>query len=183
MAIDLLNELFTIFELAPSAAASTCDFRVTETVYVTATCAQAPHLSPLARMRIKRSKTSIGDLAGIDEDLRSNASSSLANRGASASLTKNTTFGHCTLLHSCDAYPWTRRVELKNEDSVPKALELTGQKLKSVAIIAGLTKAENNSAPRTSDEGGAASASNGTPFDRLCDGGAQQAVSRSTIAY
>ncbi|KAL5436199.1 hypothetical protein PMIN06_010917 [Paraphaeosphaeria minitans] len=77
MAIDLLNELFTIFELAPSAAASTCDFRVTETVYVTATCAQAPHLSPLARMRIKRSKTSIGDLAGIDEDLRSNASSSL----------------------------------------------------------------------------------------------------------
>ena len=57
-------------------------------------------------------------------------------------------------------------VEFKDEDSVPKALELTGQKLKGVPIIAQLTEAEKNRAARPS-EGGAAPGLNGAPFHRL----------------
>jgi hypothetical protein len=57
-------------------------------------------------------------------------------------------------------------VEFKDEASVPKALELTGQKLKGVPIIAQLTEAEKNRAARPS-EGGAAPGANGAPFHRL----------------
>ncbi|USP74786.1 uncharacterized protein yc1106_02060 [Curvularia clavata] len=57
-------------------------------------------------------------------------------------------------------------VEFKDEESVPKALELTGQKLKGVPIIAQLTEAEKNRASRPS-EGGATSGANGAPFHRL----------------
>ena len=39
-------------------------------------------------------------------------------------------------------------VEFKDEESVAKALELTGQKLKGVPIIAQLTEAEKNRAAR-----------------------------------
>ncbi|KAF2828138.1 splicing factor, CC1-like protein [Ophiobolus disseminans] len=57
-------------------------------------------------------------------------------------------------------------VEFKDEESVPKALELTGQKLKGVPIIAQLTEAEKNRAARPS-EGGTAPGANGAPFHRL----------------
>ncbi|KAL5115712.1 Phosphatidylinositol-3-phosphatase SAC1 [Pleosporales sp. CAS-2024a] len=57
-------------------------------------------------------------------------------------------------------------VEFKEEESVPKALELTGQKLKGVPIIVQLTEAEKNRAARPS-EGGAAPGANGAPFHRL----------------
>ena len=56
-------------------------------------------------------------------------------------------------------------VEFKDEASVPQALELTGQKLKGVPIIAQLTEAEKNRQARNTE--GVATLSNGIPFHRL----------------
>jgi RNA-binding protein 39 len=67
-------------------------------------------------------------------------------------------------------------VEFKDEESVPKALELTGQKLKGVPIIAQLAEAEKNRAARPS-EGGVAPGANGAPFHRLYVGNIHFSVS------
>ncbi|KAL5374357.1 hypothetical protein PMIN02_012270 [Paraphaeosphaeria minitans] len=72
-------------------------------------------------------------------------------------------------------------VQFKHEDSVPKALELTGQKLKGVPIIAQLTEAEKNRAIRTTGEGGTASATNGAPFHRLYVGNIHFSVTEEDL--
>ncbi|KAL1598884.1 Phosphatidylinositol-3-phosphatase SAC1 [Paraconiothyrium brasiliense] len=72
-------------------------------------------------------------------------------------------------------------VEFKDEESVPKALELTGQKLKGVPIIAQLTEAEKNRASRAAGEGGAASATNGAPFHRLYVGNIHFSVTEEDL--
>lgn len=56
-------------------------------------------------------------------------------------------------------------VEFKDEDSVQKAIQLTGQKLLGIPIIAQLTEAEKNRQARNTE--GAATQSNGIPFHRL----------------
>jgi len=56
-------------------------------------------------------------------------------------------------------------VEFKDEDSVEKAIALTGQKLLGIPIIAQLTEAEKNRQARTTE--GTATQSNGVPFHRL----------------
>ncbi|KAH7389806.1 hypothetical protein BKA66DRAFT_510831 [Pyrenochaeta sp. MPI-SDFR-AT-0127] len=71
-------------------------------------------------------------------------------------------------------------VEFKEEESVPKALELTGQKLKGVPIIAQLTEAEKNRAARPS-EGGAAPGANGAPFHRLYVGNIHFSVTEKDL--
>lgn len=71
-------------------------------------------------------------------------------------------------------------VEFREEESVPKALELTGQKLKGVPIIAQLTEAEKNRAARPS-EGGAAPGANGAPFHRLYVGNIHFSVTEKDL--
>lgn len=56
-------------------------------------------------------------------------------------------------------------VEFKDEESVQKAIGLTGQKLLGIPIIAQLTEAEKNRIAKTSE--GGATQSNGVPFHRL----------------
>lgn len=71
-------------------------------------------------------------------------------------------------------------VEFKDEESVPQALELTGQKLKGVPIIAQLTEAEKNRAARPS-EGGAVAGANGAPFHRLYVGNIHFSVTEKDL--
>ncbi|EMD94657.1 hypothetical protein COCC4DRAFT_64422 [Bipolaris maydis ATCC 48331] len=71
-------------------------------------------------------------------------------------------------------------VEFKDEESVPQALELTGQKLKGVPIIAQLTEAEKNRAARPS-EGGTAPGANGAPFHRLYVGNIHFSVTEKDL--
>lgn len=56
-------------------------------------------------------------------------------------------------------------VEFKDEESVQKAIGLTGQKLCGIPIIAQLTEAEKNRQARNTE--GSATQSNGVPFHRL----------------
>ncbi|KXT06689.1 hypothetical protein AC578_8555 [Pseudocercospora eumusae] len=56
-------------------------------------------------------------------------------------------------------------VEFKEEESVQKAIQLTGQKLLGIPIIAQLTEAEKNRQARNTE--GTATQSNGIPFHRL----------------
>ncbi|KAK5693849.1 Phosphatidylinositol-3-phosphatase SAC1 [Elasticomyces elasticus] len=56
-------------------------------------------------------------------------------------------------------------VEFREEDSVQKAIQLTGQKLLGIPIIAQLTEAEKNRQARNPE--GTATQSNGIPFHRL----------------
>ncbi|EMC92299.1 hypothetical protein BAUCODRAFT_38330 [Baudoinia panamericana UAMH 10762] len=56
-------------------------------------------------------------------------------------------------------------VEFKDEESVQKAIQLTGQKLLGIPIIAQLTEAEKNRQARHTE--GTATQSNGIPFHRL----------------
>lgn len=56
-------------------------------------------------------------------------------------------------------------VEFEKEESVEKALQLTGQKLCGIPIIAQLTEAEKNRQARNTE--GVATLSNGIPFHRL----------------
>lgn len=73
-------------------------------------------------------------------------------------------------------------VEFKDEESVPKALELTGQKLKGVPIIAQLTEAEKNRASRAAaGESSGASVSNGAPFHRLYVGNIHFSVTEEDL--
>ncbi|KAK5116514.1 hypothetical protein LTR62_008063 [Meristemomyces frigidus] len=56
-------------------------------------------------------------------------------------------------------------VEFKDEESVQKAIQLTGQKLLGIPIIAQLTEAEKNRQARTTE--GQPTQTNGIPFHRL----------------
>ena len=72
-------------------------------------------------------------------------------------------------------------VEFKDESSVPKAIEMTGQKLKGVPIIAQLAEAEKNRASRASDVNAAANGGNGAPFHRLYVGNIHFSVSEEDL--
>lgn len=56
-------------------------------------------------------------------------------------------------------------VEFREEESVQKAIQMTGQKLCGIPIIAQLTEAEKNRQARTTE--GQPTQSNGIPFHRL----------------
>ncbi|KAF2641897.1 splicing factor, CC1-like protein [Massarina eburnea CBS 473.64] len=73
-------------------------------------------------------------------------------------------------------------VEFKNVESVALALELTGQQLKGIPIIAQLTEAEKNRASRTTagDNGGPTNNS-GAPFHRLYIGNVHFSVSEEDL--
>jgi RNA-binding protein 39 len=64
---------------------------------------------------------------------------------------------------------------------VPKAIELTGQKLKGVPIIAQHTEAEKNRASRVVDAT-ASSAANGAPFHRLYVGNIHFSVTEADLS-
>jgi RNA-binding protein 39 len=71
-------------------------------------------------------------------------------------------------------------VEFKDIESVPKALEQTGQKLKGVPIIVQLTEAEKNRAPRASESN--AAVTNGAPFHRLYVGNIHFSVTEADLS-
>lgn len=68
-------------------------------------------------------------------------------------------------------------VEFKDEASVQKAIDLTGQKLCGIPIIAQLTEAEKNRQART--EG--ATQSNGIPYHRLYVGNIHFSVTEDDL--
>jgi RNA-binding protein 39 len=72
-------------------------------------------------------------------------------------------------------------VEFKEEESVAKAIELTGQKLKGVPIIAQHTEAEKNRASRAT-ESNAANGNNGAPFHRLYVGNIHFSVTDADLS-
>lgn len=75
-------------------------------------------------------------------------------------------------------------VEFRHEDSVPKALELTGQKLKTVPIIVQLTEAEKNrvSKAAAAAEGNRNNGNNGqAPFHRLYVGNIHFSVTEDDL--
>lgn len=77
---------------------------------------------------------------------------------------------------------WPRRVgyvEFKNEESVPQAIQLTGQKLMGIPIIAQLTEAEKNRQARTGD--GNSGNNNGVPFHRLYVGNIHFSITESDL--
>ena len=71
-------------------------------------------------------------------------------------------------------------VEFREEASVAKAIEMTGQKLKGVPIIAQLTEAEKNRASRAS-EVAATNGGSGAPFHRLYVGNIHFSVSEEDL--
>ncbi|KAF2119937.1 hypothetical protein BDV96DRAFT_485882 [Lophiotrema nucula] len=73
-------------------------------------------------------------------------------------------------------------VEFKDESSVPKALELTGQKLKGVPIIAQLTEAEKNRASRATETATNNAQNNGAPFHRLYVGNIHFSVTEEDLS-
>ena len=70
-------------------------------------------------------------------------------------------------------------VEFKNEESVPQAIQLTGQKLMGIPIIAQLTEAEKNRQARTGD--GNSGNNNGVPFHRLYVGNIHFSITESDL--
>ncbi|KAF2750046.1 splicing factor, CC1-like protein [Sporormia fimetaria CBS 119925] len=70
-------------------------------------------------------------------------------------------------------------VEFKDVASVPKAIELTGQKLKGVPIIVQHTEAEKNRAVRATESSSAAAS--GAPFHRLYVGNIHFSVTESDL--
>ena len=69
-------------------------------------------------------------------------------------------------------------MEFKNEESVPLAIQLTGQKLLGIPIIAQLTEAEKNRQARTTE---GASAGSGVPFHRLYVGNIHFSITESDL--
>ncbi len=65
--------------------------------------------------------------------------------------------------HICSSVGY---VEFKEEESVQRALQLTGQKLLGIPVIVQLTEAEKNRQARTT-EGGTNPQNSGIPFHRL----------------
>ncbi|KAF4550650.1 RNA recognition motif-containing protein 20 [Elsinoe fawcettii] len=70
-------------------------------------------------------------------------------------------------------------VEFKDEESVAKALDLTGQQLLGIPIIVQLTEAEKNRQARQTE--GQATLSNGAPFHRLYVGNVHFSVGESDL--
>ncbi|KAF1996377.1 splicing factor, CC1-like protein [Amniculicola lignicola CBS 123094] len=70
-------------------------------------------------------------------------------------------------------------VEFAKQDSVVKALDLTGQKLKGVPIIVQLTESEKNRAVKAAD--GVPMNANNTPFHRLFIGNVHFSVTESDL--
>lgn len=70
-------------------------------------------------------------------------------------------------------------VEFKQEESVPLAIQLTGQKLLGIPIIAQLTEAEKNRQARTQE--GTSSANAGIPFHRLYVGNIHFSITESDL--
>ncbi|KAF2222651.1 hypothetical protein BDZ85DRAFT_199163 [Elsinoe ampelina] len=70
-------------------------------------------------------------------------------------------------------------VEFKDEESVAKALDVTGQKLLGIPIIVQLTEAEKNRQARQTE--GQATLSNGAPFHRLYVGNVHFSVGESDL--
>lgn len=90
----------------------------------------------------------------------------------------------CTLQHQSNNSSLTRTyrvgyVEFKNEESVPAAIQLTGQKLMGIPIIAQLTEAEKNRQARTGD--GNNGNNNGVPFHRLYVGNIHFSITESDL--
>ena len=71
-------------------------------------------------------------------------------------------------------------VEFKDEESVQKAIQLTGQKLAGIPIIAQLTEAEKNRQARSSEV--TATQSNGVPFHRLYVGNIHFSVTEEDLS-
>ncbi|KAH7128381.1 hypothetical protein B0J11DRAFT_269644 [Dendryphion nanum] len=72
-------------------------------------------------------------------------------------------------------------VEFKEEESVPKAIELTGQKLKGVPIIAQHTEAEKNRASRATATESNTNSNNQAPFHRLYVGNIHFSVTEQDL--
>lgn len=70
-------------------------------------------------------------------------------------------------------------VEFREEESVEKAIKLTGQKLLGIPIIAQLTEAEKNRQARNVE--GVATQSNGIPFHRLYVGNIHFSVTEDDL--
>lgn len=70
-------------------------------------------------------------------------------------------------------------VEFKNEESVPLAIQLTGQKLLGIPIIAQLTEAEKNRQARTTESG--SNNASGVPFHRLYVGNIHFSITESDL--
>lgn len=70
-------------------------------------------------------------------------------------------------------------VEFKNEESVPLAIQLTGQKLLGIPIIAQLTEAEKNRQARNPDAAGGSHGS--APFHRLYVGNIHFSITESDL--
>ncbi|OCK84271.1 splicing factor, CC1-like protein [Lepidopterella palustris CBS 459.81] len=70
-------------------------------------------------------------------------------------------------------------VEFRDEESVPLAIQLTGQKLLGIPIIAQLTEAEKNRLSRTAD--GSSNAASGVPFHRLYVGNIHFSITESDL--
>ncbi|KAI7621256.1 splicing factor, CC1-like protein [Hortaea werneckii] len=70
-------------------------------------------------------------------------------------------------------------VEFKEEEAVHRAIQLTGQKLLGIPIIAQLTEAEKNRQARNTD--GHATQSNGIPFHRLYVGNIHFSLSENDL--
>lgn len=70
-------------------------------------------------------------------------------------------------------------VEFKNEESVPAAIQLTGQKLLGIPIIAQLTEAEKNRQVRNPEATG--SNLNQIPFHRLYVGNIHFSITESDL--
>lgn len=71
-------------------------------------------------------------------------------------------------------------VEFKQEESVQMAIQLTGQKLLGIPIIAQLTEAEKNRQARTVGEGTGHNNS-GVPFHRLYVGNIHFSITESDL--
>lgn len=71
-------------------------------------------------------------------------------------------------------------VEFKNEESVPLAIQLTGQKLLGIPIIAQLTEAEKNRQARN-PEGSTSNNPNQIPFHRLYVGNIHFSITESDL--
>jgi RNA-binding protein 39 len=72
-------------------------------------------------------------------------------------------------------------VEFKHEESVPLAIQLTGQKLLGIPIIAQLTEAEKNRQARTTEGGG--SHNTGVPFHRLYVGNIHFSITEEDLTH
>lgn len=72
-------------------------------------------------------------------------------------------------------------VEFKDEASVPKAIQLTGQKLLGIPIIAQLTEAEKNRQARVS--AAEQNTANQVPFHRLYVGNIHFSITESDLQH